>query len=234
MIALVSETYQGAPISLRPSDGWVNATQMAQAFGKRTNDFLRQASAFEFVAALKEDLSKTGFPVLEVCTVHHGGIAPGTWMHPDLALEFARWLSPEFAIWTNRVIRKVLSGQPLDDAQPGATSQQVSRILDCLAALADSHVRLERRVGEIEEYMTRPRLPAIAEIRRMGGRPDTHPVTLALELLAIGDCTVREIAARLGWSHRTLERKIRQLSKAGKVTRVCGRLRLVAAKEGAK
>ncbi|MDQ1087190.1 hypothetical protein QE390_001736 [Siphonobacter sp. SORGH_AS 1065] len=31
----------------------------------------------------------------------NGGSNPGTWMHEDVALEFARWLSPAFAIWCN-------------------------------------------------------------------------------------------------------------------------------------
>ena len=33
----------------------------------------------------------------------------GTWMHEDVALEFARWLSPEFAIWCNDRIKELLT-----------------------------------------------------------------------------------------------------------------------------
>lgn len=32
----------------------------------------------------------------------------GTWMHEDVALEFARWLSPAFAIWCNDRIKELL------------------------------------------------------------------------------------------------------------------------------
>ena len=32
----------------------------------------------------------------------------GTWMHEDVALEFARWLSPRFAIWCNDRIKELL------------------------------------------------------------------------------------------------------------------------------
>lgn len=35
--------------------------------------------------------------------------AQGTWMHEDVALEFARWLSPEFAIWCNDRIKELLT-----------------------------------------------------------------------------------------------------------------------------
>jgi phage antirepressor YoqD-like protein len=32
----------------------------------------------------------------------------GTWMHEDVALEFARWLNPAFAIWCNDRIKELL------------------------------------------------------------------------------------------------------------------------------
>jgi hypothetical protein len=44
----------------------------------------------------------------------HGGANPGTWMHEDVAIEFARWLNPKFAIWCNDRIKEILrSGNPL-------------------------------------------------------------------------------------------------------------------------
>ena len=32
----------------------------------------------------------------------------GAWMHEDVAIEFARWLSPAFAIWCNDRIKELL------------------------------------------------------------------------------------------------------------------------------
>jgi hypothetical protein len=32
----------------------------------------------------------------------------GTWLHPDLAIEFARWCSPKFSIWCNEQIKEIL------------------------------------------------------------------------------------------------------------------------------
>jgi len=32
----------------------------------------------------------------------------GTWLHEDVALEYARWLSPAFAIWCNQRIKELL------------------------------------------------------------------------------------------------------------------------------
>jgi hypothetical protein len=50
----------------------------------------------------------------DLLTVRKGGINPGTWMHEDVAMEFALWLSPEFAIWCNDRIKEIL----LDKANP--------------------------------------------------------------------------------------------------------------------
>jgi KilA-N domain len=38
-------------------------------------------------------------------SVENGG---GTWLHPKLAIDFARWLSPDFAVWCDLQIEKIL------------------------------------------------------------------------------------------------------------------------------
>lgn len=48
-------------------------------------------------------------PISELIQVVKGGNgSQGTWMHEDVALEFARWLNPAFAIWCNRHIKELL------------------------------------------------------------------------------------------------------------------------------
>lgn len=179
MISLLSETYQGAQVSFRAADGYINATEMAKAVAgekkpKAPAKFLSAESTRRFQHALVEDLGKMQnsiLPIVKLVEVHHGGIAPGTWMHPDLAVEFARWLSPEFAIWTNRIVRRVMSGQSLNETVPQQVSAQLSRIFDALAALAESHVKLANRVTAIEEHLTTPTTRPALPFREVGGRP---------------------------------------------------------------
>lgn len=45
---------------------------------------------------------------LHLIVTTNGGQIQGTWMHEDVALEFARWLSPAFAIWCNDRIKELL------------------------------------------------------------------------------------------------------------------------------
>ena len=45
---------------------------------------------------------------LHLIVTTNGGQIQGTWMHEDVALEFARWLSPAFAIWCNDRIKELM------------------------------------------------------------------------------------------------------------------------------
>jgi len=83
----------------------VNATEMARAFSKQPSDWFRQSSSKEFIDSLS---FVRGIPVTELVTIKQGGNIQGTWMHEDVALEFARWLSPEFAIWCNDRIKELM------------------------------------------------------------------------------------------------------------------------------
>lgn len=101
--------YSDAPISFRKETGslFVNATEMAKGFGKTTKDWLRTKQSEEFISSLStvRQISPTG-----LVQIIQGGNPElqGTWMHEDVALEFARWLSPAFAIWCNDRIKELL------------------------------------------------------------------------------------------------------------------------------
>lgn len=97
--------YENASISFNDGERlMVNATQMAKAFGKKPQDYLRLESTQEFINEYMVENLVTGNPV----TVVQGGKEQGTWMHEDIALDFARWLSPKFALWCNARIKELL------------------------------------------------------------------------------------------------------------------------------
>lgn len=102
--------YRKAPISFELGNGqvMVNATEMAAPFGnsKRPQFWLNNQYAKEFLAALSEARNLASADLVQV--TKGGNRAQGTWMHEDVALEFARWLSPAFAIWCNDRIKELL------------------------------------------------------------------------------------------------------------------------------
>lgn len=98
--------YNGSPITFQKGDSvMVNATEMAKPFGKRCNDFLSTKQTKELISSLS---AKTGIPATGLVTVNQGGNNQGTWMHEDLALVFAQWLSPDFYLLCNDRIKELL------------------------------------------------------------------------------------------------------------------------------
>ena len=85
----------------------LNATEMAKPVGKKPANWLALPSTKEFLTTLS-DVRKSDFAMIQT---DKGGISGGggTWMHEDVALEFARWLSPAFAIWCNDRIKEILT-----------------------------------------------------------------------------------------------------------------------------
>lgn len=95
--------YNGSPITFQKGDNvMVNATEMAKPFGKNAGHWMRNQSTQEFINELAALRNCKGPDLVQI----ENGI--GCWMHEDVALEFARWLSPAFAIWCNDRIKELL------------------------------------------------------------------------------------------------------------------------------
>ncbi|EHQ41491.1 KilA-N domain-containing protein [Myroides odoratus] len=89
---------QNITFQLGNGDVMVNATQMAKPFGKTTKDYLKTQSTNELLQALS---SRRKILLTDLVVVTNGGSNPGTWMHEDIALDFAQWLSIDFKLWCN-------------------------------------------------------------------------------------------------------------------------------------
>lgn len=126
--------YEGSDVYFNIGEGvMVNATKMASMFGKRVSKWLDQSTERQEMAkiicerkslsinvneiSLMGDVygSDLNFSILssiypDMITIIYGGnpnVPQGTWLHEDLAIEFARWLSPEFAMWCNDRIKEL-------------------------------------------------------------------------------------------------------------------------------
>lgn len=133
--------YQGQSVRFN-TDGWINATAAASVFGQEPRDWLRLHDTESYMRALAKHLGipfepkfverkksqkvtggKSGFrPELSGCAglvvTKRGSAANGggTWLHPKLAVTFARWLNIEFAVWADLHIDALLRGE-LDEKQ---------------------------------------------------------------------------------------------------------------------
>lgn len=99
--------YNGSSITFQKGDNvMVNATEMAKPFGKLAKDWLSNKTTKEFLSTLS---AVRTIPLTGLVEIKQGGNGEqGTWMHEDVAMEFARWLSPAFAIWCNDRIKELL------------------------------------------------------------------------------------------------------------------------------
>ena len=106
MTQIVSLDYLGHKISLQ-DDGWFNATHAAEQWGRRIDKWLKAKETQEYIAALCEvtNTPKRGYLKTKI------GAGGGTWLHPKLAVHFARWLDPKFAIWCDAQIDTLVRGK---------------------------------------------------------------------------------------------------------------------------
>ena len=107
---LLTLDFQGMAVHAS-RDAWFNATEIAAMFGKRPIDWLRLPDTERYLAALcQREAEKTG--ISKVRKSHFiktkRGNSGGTWLHPKLAIAFARWLSPDFAVWCDEQIENLL------------------------------------------------------------------------------------------------------------------------------
>jgi hypothetical protein len=107
---LIPHRAQGAIIYQRPEDGFINATVMCQAAGKRWNDYSVLSTTRPFLDALS---AETGIPVSGVVHTQKGGDVrtQGTWVHPQVAINLGQWCSPEFAVKVSQWVYDWMTGR---------------------------------------------------------------------------------------------------------------------------
>lgn len=102
-------SYENNPITFQLGEAtMVNATEMAKPFGKVPKDWLRTTPSKEFIEQLASVRHICPSQLVVVNKGNSTTFKQGTWLHEDVALEFARWLSPAFAIWCNDRIKELM------------------------------------------------------------------------------------------------------------------------------
>lgn len=81
---------------------------MAKRFGKKPAEWLRLPDTTKYMDALVRHLNVGKSHLLTMTTKGRGG---STWLHPKLAVAFARWLDVDFAVWCDLHIDALLRGE---------------------------------------------------------------------------------------------------------------------------
>lgn len=194
--ALSVFSYQGNKITFQNENGnvMISAYQMAKSFGnaKRPQFWLNSQQANEFI----NELTKArNLALTDLVQVRRGGSNPGTWMHEDVALEFARWLSPAFAIWCNDRIKELLT-------------QGVATISDDDDVIANAMLILQKRLDASKQQVQILESTVEhqqAEIKTLAPKAEYTDEVLQ----STSTFTTTQIAKDLGMSAITLNKKLK-------------------------
>ena len=161
---MISHEANGLQISQRGVDGYINATQMCKAANKKWYEYWRLPSTQEYLIALAEDLKidvivnnpkRDNYASALVLTFRGGNSQQGTWVHPEVAVDLAAWISVEFRILVNRWVREWMSNgnNPITptvtqiDPKSGATLRR-------LTAQRNAHQDIALALAELEKSIT--------------------------------------------------------------------------------
>ncbi len=150
---IIPFNYNGQPVRFN-GDGWLHATEIAERFGKRANDWASLPSTGSYIEALARNLNtgKSGISSSSDFIKTKRGKHGGTWLHPKLAVAFARWLSDDFAVWCDMQIDGLLRGDgpSWGDARRGA-ALGYRAVCDALALSCEARGKEPQRHHFINE-----------------------------------------------------------------------------------
>lgn len=145
MSNIIPASFRGITIRF-DLDGWMNATDIAKAFGTRASEWMRRPDTVEYMVKrgkmlglncvtltqlniineLEPSSSASKSRLLKLARISGmvktvTGSNGGTWLHPKMAVKFARWLSVDFEIWCDIQVEQILESglsirSQLDDA----------------------------------------------------------------------------------------------------------------------
>lgn len=125
-LSLIPHQVGSSIVQQRASDGYINATELCRAAGRRWNDYFEPKRSQDFFEALSR---RTGKPVLVLIqrVRSQDGVA-STWIHPQIAVNLGQWLSPDFAVQVSEWVHEWMSGgRPA--AAPAALPFHLARYL---------------------------------------------------------------------------------------------------------
>ena len=92
--------------------GYVNATQMCKANGREWSAYARRKTSKAYWEGLANDLRKCISSL--IIQIDAYGDEQATWVHPEIAVDLAQWVSVPFKIWANRNLTRVISGETIE------------------------------------------------------------------------------------------------------------------------
>lgn len=200
--AIINYEYKGSKISFEKGNNvMVNATEMAKPFSKRPNDYLNLPSTLELIDAItrKSGISENQIVMIKQGAPQYGG---GTWLHEDLALDFAQWLSVDFRLWCNDRIKELLT-QGVATISDG--DEVIAKAMEVLQyRLNESKRRVQMLEGENENQRKQLQIqaPKIEYVDKVLQSTSTYSTTLIAKELGMGAVTLNKKLREMGVQYK--------------------------------
>lgn len=151
---------EGLTVALQRENSYVNATALARRYYEQTNQrkdpnaWLRNKRTQETIVYVSQ---QTRIPPQKLVFIVQGGNevdAQGTFLHPDLAIPFASWLSVEFEYKVTKIIQKYLVEQSVPEYRNAANRlRELINVLEVYFQDMEGygeiiHTNVHRQVGK--------------------------------------------------------------------------------------
>ncbi|HFB2445342.1 TPA: KilA-N domain-containing protein [Neisseria gonorrhoeae] len=212
-------------------NGYLNATAIAEQYDKRVGNYLRNERTQEYITALNERLfnpetRNRATAENQLVIIKKGGNdkkSQGTWLHPKLAVDFARWLNPKFAVWCDEQIETLLNGNVSDGIKPAkTTADDRTGLRRAVAALvgrkgidyssAYSMIHQRFNVEAIEDISTEKLPEAVAYVHALtlhtgltGEVLDREPLSTPKPALPISGNALYDLAVAVSYGARAIQ-----------------------------
>lgn len=161
---VASLVYNGAII--RDRGEMLSLTDMWKSAGaehsKRPVEWLRGEHAQRFISFMAEDLGmgevgKSHFGL--VASAKGGAHGGSTFAHWQIALAYAKYLSPEFHVWCNQVVRDRMEGKA-PAAIPGDVLEMLRRTDGIAKMLAHKVTEIEKAIPAMVDHVMEAKIAA--------------------------------------------------------------------------
>lgn len=134
-LVLIEHHVNDSVIKQRSSDGYINATELCRAAGKRWHNYVRNETTGHFLRALATKTQISVSVLIQEVRSPVGVVS--TWVHPKVAIHLAQWLSADFAVQVSEWVYDWLSGS--GGIRQAALPYHLQRHMDNLAKVPPTH-----------------------------------------------------------------------------------------------
>jgi hypothetical protein len=116
-------------LEYRETDGFINITNLCKAGGKEFKSWNRLDKTKRFLDVLSSEVKIHTSELLKVGTGSKNGtnITSETWAHPQIAINIAQWISPEFDVLVSKWVYEImLTGKV--DIKDNKTTQELDQM----------------------------------------------------------------------------------------------------------